>query len=584
MILEVKDLSTSFQTPLGRFQAVKNVSFAISAGECLGIVGESGCGKSVTALSILRLIQEPQGRIDSGEIKFKDQNLLQLPPDQMRKVRGKSISMIFQEPMTSLNPVFTIGDQILESIKIHQNLSKRQALTRCLEIMNLVGIPDPKERFLFYPHQLSGGLRQRAMIAMALACEPEILIADEPTTALDVSIQAQILDLIKELQEKMKMSLILITHDFGVISKITDQVIVMYAGEVVERAPVNQILSQPKHPYTKALQASIPSFEKRGYRLYSIPFSVPGVGEKVDLEERWIDLDHDLEKKLVQPISKKLIKARDELLRLDNLKVFFSSAGGFLQKKSPVVKAVNGVSLEIKKGEILGLVGESGCGKSSLGKSILKLVPTQAGEIFFKNQSITKTDSEGFRPIRKNIQIIFQDPYSSLNPRMKIGAILSEPLVIHQIGTRKDRKERVLRLLEKVGLKENAYDRYPHEFSGGQRQRIGIARALAVEPEFIVADEPVSALDVSIQAQILNLLIELKDEFDLTYLFISHDLNVVQYLCDRIMVMNQGKIVEELSPDQVQDPDYKKQPYTESLLAAIPQISSQSRGKYQQQK
>lgn len=584
MILEVKNLSTSFQTPLGRFEAVKKVSFSISAGECLGIVGESGCGKSVTALSILRLIQEPQGRIDSGEIAFKGQDLLQLPLDQMRKVRGKSISMIFQEPMTSLNPVFTIGDQILESIEIHQNLSKRQALTRCLEIMNLVGIPDPKERFLFYPHQLSGGLRQRAMIAMALACEPEILIADEPTTALDVSIQAQILDLIKELQEKMKMALILITHDFGVISKVTDKVMVMYAGEVVERASVDQILSNPKHPYTKALQASIPSFEKRGHRLYSIPFSVPGVGENVDLEKRWKDLNQDLEQKSDQPLTKKTREETTSLLRLENLKVHFSSAGGFLQKKPPVVKAVDGVSLEIKKGEILGLVGESGCGKSSLGKSILKLVPTTAGEVFFKNHSITKTNSEQFRPIRKDIQIIFQDPYSSLNPRMKIGEILSEPLIIHQIGTRKDRKERVLRLLGKVGLKESAYDRYPHEFSGGQRQRIGIARALAVEPEFIVADEPVSALDVSIQAQILNLLIELKDEFDLTYLFISHDLNVVQYLCDRIMVMNQGKIVEELNPEQVQDPDYKKQTYTESLLAAIPRISRQASGKYQQQK
>jgi peptide/nickel transport system ATP-binding protein len=572
MILDVQNLSTSFQTPRGRFEAVKNVSFKLAPGESIGIVGESGCGKSVTALSILRLIQEPQGKIDSGKVVFKGQDLLSLHQDQMRKVRGKSISMIFQEPMTSLNPVFTIGDQILESIQIHQNLTRRQGLSRCLEIMNLVGMPDPKERFLFYPHQLSGGLRQRAMIAMALACEPEILIADEPTTALDVSIQAQILDLIKNLQEKMRMSLILITHDFGVISKVTDQVMVMYAGEIVEKAPANQILSFPKHPYTRALQASIPNFEKRGRRLYSIPFSVPGIGENVDLEKRWQELSDDLEKKIDQPLEKNSTENVDEILRLQDLKVYFSSGGGFLQRKSQVVRAVDGVSLSIKKGEILGLVGESGCGKSSLGKSILKLAPIAQGEVRFKNQSISKMNLENFRPVRKSIQIIFQDPYSSLNPRMKVGEILSEPLVVHRIGDRHDRKKRVLQLLDKVGLKENAYDRYPHEFSGGQRQRIGIARALAVEPEFIVADEPVSALDVSIQAQILNLLLELKDEFDLTYLFISHDLNVVQYLCDRILVMNQGKIVEELSPEEVQDSSFKKDPYTQSLIDAIPQI------------
>lgn len=570
MVLKVENLSTSFQTSRGRFKAVNNISFDLESGESLGIVGESGCGKSVAALSILRLIQQPAGRIDSGRIYFKGQNLLDLSLSKMRKIRGKSISMIFQEPMTSLNPVFSIGDQIQEAILLHQPLTRRQARKRCLEMMEMVGIPRPEERLNFYPHQLSGGLRQRVMIAMALACEPEILLADEPTTALDVTIQSQILELIKDLQRKLNMSLIMITHDFGVIAEIADRVLVMYAGKIVEEAKVDKIFDSPEHPYTRALQQAIPSYEKRGKVLYSIPFSVPGIDEQVDLESRWKELDQDLKRAENMKTWPETQLSDHILLQVRELQVSYPIKSGILGRNKGEIKAVDKVSFEVKKGEILGLVGESGCGKSTLGKSLLHLVSPSGGQIFYKGQDISHIKGEELRRLRKDIQIIFQDPYSSLNPRMRIGEILSEPFIIHKLCPAKERRERVLKLLDTVGLRKEAYDKFPHEFSGGQRQRIGIARALAVRPEFLVADEPVSALDVSIQAQILNLLRELKDEFQLTYLFISHDLNVVQYLCDRILVMNQGRIVEELLPNDIPDPNRKKDIYTETLISAIP--------------
>lgn len=574
MLLKIEDLVVSFKSSGVNFRAVNEISLQVDEGKCLGIVGESGCGKSVSALSILRLVPQPAGKIEKGRILFQGEDLLKASERRIREIRGREIAMIFQEPMTSLNPVFTVGDQIEEAISLHQNLSKNKIRARCLEVMDLVGIPEPQKRVEFYPHQLSGGLRQRVMIAMALSCEPKLLIADEPTTALDVTIQAQILDLMKDLQKKLNMAMIMITHDFGVIAESADDVAVMYAGKIVEQGEVRQIFDQASHPYTRALQKSLPDFSKKQSKLYSIPFMVPTPKELAqgqDLESRWESLELDMKKESeALPPAKKFGPENEKILEVKDLKVHFVTKRNVFGKPLDVVKAVDGVSFDVKKGEVVGLVGESGCGKSTLGKTLLRLIKPLSGEIDFMGRNITNLQGASLRGIRKDIQMIFQDPGSSLNPRMKIGEILEEPLLVHKLAPKKDRKEKVLQLLNKVGLREGAYDKYPHEFSGGQRQRVGIARALAVEPDFIVADEPVSALDVSIQAQILNLLHDLKDEFDLTYLFVSHDLNVVQYLCDRIIVMHQGKIVEELHPDQLFDPEYELQDYTRNLLGAIP--------------
>lgn len=575
MLLQVKDLKTSFATPDGRFNAVNGVSFDLDKGQSLGIIGESGSGKSVTALSIMRLIQKPAGRIESGEILFNGKNVLDIPQSDMRKVRGKHMSMIFQEPMTSLNPVFTVGNQIEEAVRLHQNVSKSKARDRCLEMLELVGIPDAERRLSFYPHQLSGGLRQRVMIAMALACEPELLIADEPTTALDVTIQAQILDLIRDLRKRLDMALIIITHDFGVIAEVADEVAVMYAGKILEKKSVFDIFERAEHPYTRALQKAIPTPEKKNSNLYSIPFMVPSLqelAEGVDLEYRWKQLDADLSNlNEYKPSADQEPSIKTEaLLRCEGLKVHYPIFGGFLGKEVAAIKAVDGVSFEVKKGEVLGLVGESGCGKSTLGRSILRLEEIKEGEIYLRDKPCHRLGGNELREIRKDMQMIFQDPFSSLNPRMKVGDIVAEPFIIHSLCPPKERKDRVMQLLDTVGLRPETFEKYPHEFSGGQRQRIGIARALAVQPDFIVADEPVSALDVSIQAQILNLLQDLKEEYGLTYLFISHDLNVVHYLCDRILVMYDGKIVEELYPSQIFDPNHKKHEYTHKLIAAIP--------------
>jgi len=578
MLLEVDQLETSFQTPKGRFNAVDKVSFHVEAGKTLGIVGESGSGKSVTALSIMRLIQEPAGQIHGGKILFNGNDLLKIPLNQMRQIRGKRISMIFQEPMTSLNPVFTVGNQIEEAILLHQKTTKAQARKKCLEVMELVGIPDVEQRIRFYPHELSGGLRQRVMIAMALSCEPELLIADEPTTALDVTIQAQILRLMKDLQKRFGMALIMITHDFGVIAEVADRVLVMYGGKIVERGNVQEIFNQPKHPYTRALQLAIPTPEKRGQALYSIPFMVPSLMELaqgVELDSRWERLEKDLSE-MQSSDSKNESTATEQkekgptLVEVKDLKVHYPIHGGFLGRTIGTIKAVDGVDFKIYKGEVLGLVGESGCGKSTLGKALIRLLPPTDGKILYEGQDLITANQKKLRQIRRKVQMIFQDPYSSLNPRMRVGDILEEAFVIHSLHSPKTRRAKALELLEIVGLRPESYRKYPHEFSGGQRQRIGIARAIAVQPDFIVADEPVSALDVSIQAQILNLLKELKKDFELTYLFVSHDLNVVHYLCDRILVMYDGKFVEELTPQQLMDPNYQVQEYTHTLLNSIP--------------
>lgn len=565
MLLEVSQLRTSFQTRFGRFNAVDDVSFSLDHNQILGIVGESGCGKSVTALSILQLLDKKAGRIEGGEILFNSKDLVKCHAQEMRRIRGREISMIFQEPMTSLNPVFKVGDQIQESIMIHAALSKSRALRRVHEIMELVGIPDPRVRADFYPHQLSGGLRQRVMIAMALCTEPKLLIADEPTTALDVSIQAQILELIRDLQKKMGMAVLFITHDFGVVKTLTDRVIVMYAGKIVESGNTTDILERPQHAYTRALQKAIPRTNSKNKRLYNIPFMVPSAKDLIkglNVNERWRTLEEDLQKPLedLEPIS---ISKDDVLLRAKDINVVYG-------QKSQRVEAVKNVSFSIYKNEILGLVGESGCGKSTLGKALLRLVQTQSGEVYFQEQELLGLSRSAFQPQRKKLQMIFQDPYSSLNPRMRIKEILEEPLIVHRLGNKAQRLARIYELLDCVGLPKPSLNKFPHEFSGGQRQRIGIARALAVDPEFIVADEPVSALDVSIQAQILNLLQSLRNEFKFSFLFISHDLNVVHYLCDRIMIMNKGEIVDECAATQLFSGSEEQNEYTKKLLSSVP--------------
>jgi oligopeptide/dipeptide ABC transporter ATP-binding protein len=573
MLLRVEDLSVSFRTSHGHFKAVDGISFELAKGESLGIVGESGCGKSVSALSILRLIPSPPAQVDSGKILFEDTDLLQLPINKLREIRGRRISMIFQEPMTSLNPVFKVGDQIAEAILRHKKTSKSEVRSQVLQMLDRVRIPRAKELIDFYPHQLSGGLRQRIMIAMALACEPEILIADEPTTALDVTIQAQILSLIDELRKELGMSVILITHDFGVIAQVADRVNVMYAGRIVETADVQRIFDHPQHPYTRALQKAIPEPSKKGSKLYSIPFSVPSaeeIGNGVKIEERWKDLEVSLKDYQEEPIDRPKLQDKTSLLEIQSLKVKFPISSDFMGRPKTWIDAVDDLSLNIRQGETLGLVGESGCGKSTLGKAIVRLVKASAGKVLFEGKDILGLSSYDLQMVRQQIQMIFQDPYSSLNPRMKVEEILQEPLIIHKIGSKDEQKRKVFELLDLVSLPRSAAKKFPHEFSGGQRQRIGIARAVSVRPKLLLADEPVSALDVSIQAQILNLLEDLKREFGLSFLFVSHDLGVVHYFCDRIAVMNEGKLVEELQPEQVFDESYEKQPYTQRLLMSIP--------------
>lgn len=560
ILLKIENLSVDFKTDDGTVNAVKNISFHIPKGKTVGLVGESGSGKSVTSLAIMRLIPNPPGKITNGSCFFEGKDLLKLPESEMRQVRGNKISMIFQEPMTSLNPVFTVGDQIAETLILHQRLDKKQALAKSLSLLDQVGIPHPEERINSYPHELSGGQRQRVMIAMAIACEPDLLIADEPTTALDVTIQKQILDLLADLQKKYKMSILFITHDLGVIADIADEVVVMYRGDIVENESSHELFTKPKHPYTKGLLACRPSLDRN-------PLRLPTVSDFMseDGKEKYFDIATLNHIKEVRPLTKE----NPVLLEIKNLKKYFPLKKGIFGSVLSSIHAVDDVSLTVRKGRTLGLVGESGCGKTTLGRALLRLVEPTSGEIIYNGVDITKLGRNEMRAMRRKMQIIFQDPYASLNPRMTIGAAIMEPMVIHSLGNSKnDRIEMAGKLMERVGLSRSMLNRYPHEFSGGQRQRICIARALAVEPEFIVCDESVSALDVSIQAQILNLLLDLQDEFNLTYIFISHDLAVVKFISDEIAVMNKGVIVE--MADAVQIYRQPQHDYTKKLLSAIP--------------
>ncbi len=560
-IIKVENLAVEFSTDAGLIKAIKNISFNIPKGKTLGLVGESGSGKSVTSLAIMRLLATPPGRVTSGKIHYQGQDLLTLSEDKMRQVRGNKISMIFQEPMTSLNPVFTVGDQIAETLELHKNMSHQQSRKKVLELMEQVGIPEPATRINAYPHEMSGGQRQRVMIAMAIACEPDLLIADEPTTALDVTIQKQILDLIASLQKKYGMSVMFITHDLGVIGDIADEVAVMYKGEIVERGTKEDIFKNPKHPYTNGLMACRPTLEKSPRRL-------PTVSDFMTEDGR--EKPFDLNSLKIEKTARSIDPQKNPvILEIKNVKKYFPLEKTFFGGVKSWVKAVDDVSLKVHKGRTLGLVGESGCGKTTLGRTVLRLLEPTAGEMFYKGVDITKINKDELRALRRKVQIIFQDPYASLNPRMTIGSALTEPLVIHGLyKSRSEREERATRLLERVGLERSMLNRYPHEFSGGQRQRICIARALAVQPEFIVCDESVSALDVSVQAQILNLLLDLQDEFNLSYIFISHDLAVVKYISDEVAVMNNGVVVE--LADAVQIYKNPRHDYTKKLLGAIP--------------
>ncbi len=559
-IVSIKDLAIEFITDEGVIPAVKKVSFDIPKGKTLGLVGESGSGKSVSSMAIMQLIPMPPGKINGGEIIYKDQNLLSLPDSKMRRLRGNKISMIFQEPMTSLNPVFTVGEQITETLRLHQGMNKKEAFEKSIELLHQVGIPNPKQRICSYPHEMSGGQRQRVMIAIAISCQPELLIADEPTTALDVTIQKQILELLAQLQDEFHMSIMFITHDLGVIADIADEVVVMYKGNVVEKGLTKDIFTSPCHPYTKGLLACRPSLEKKLKRLPTISNFMTKEGEEIAWDVGNMELAQDM-----RPIT----DDNPVILEVKDLKKHFPLKKSLFGKVLSWVRAVDGVSFQVREKRTLGLVGESGCGKTTIGRTILRLIESTDGSIIYRGQNITQLKGEELRQLRRKIQIIFQDPYASLNPRMTIGSAIQEPMTVHQIGdNKKQRQEMAGDLMKKVDLDPSMMGRYPHEFSGGQRQRICIARALAVRPEFIVCDESVSALDVSVQAQILNLLLDLQDELNLTYIFISHDLAVVKFIADELAVMDQGKMVEMASAMEIyQNP---KKEYTQNLLSAIP--------------
>lgn len=684
-LLSIRDLSIEFHTEAAVTKAVKNISFDVDRGEIVAIVGESGSGKSVTALSILQLLSSPPTKYPTGEILFTDRNaqpvnLLTLAGQALRALRGKKISMIFQEPMTSLNPVFTCGDQVMEAIDQHENLGRRAAKERAIALLRQVKLPDPAGIFDRYPHQLSGGQKQRVMIAMAMSCNPSLLICDEPTTALDVTVQKNILQLIRELQQETQMGVIFITHDLGVVGEIADRAVVMYKGEIVEQGRTAEIFSAAKHPYTRALLACRPVLHKKGERLPTVAdfmgkgevqsqASQSGISDvkvatqidspdsgtensaypdsignnrineiapdditsgkvypnnendkrisendpdnisrefrhpdtQLDADETAVGVSHpdtqidadetaeefshpDNEPKdpgISSPQDPKRIIARSPdytpiaaenthpiLISAENLSVWFASRSAFGKARS-YVKAVDNVSFKVYKGETLGLVGESGCGKTTLGRTLLRLIQPTSGKILYNGTDLANVDGYKLKSLRKDIQIIFQDPYSSLNPRITIGDAISEPLRVHGlVASKNDRRDRVVSLLEKVSLQPDHYNRYPHEFSGGQRQRIVIARALALNPSFLVCDESVSALDVSVQAQVLNLLNDLKKEFGFTVVFISHDLAVVHYVSDRIMVMNKGRI-EEIGPaDEVYH--RPQTAYTKKLVESIP--------------
>jgi peptide/nickel transport system ATP-binding protein len=633
LVLEVENLRTEFHLRSGSVAAVDGVSFTVGAGECVGLVGESGCGKSTTGLSIMKLLPNV-GHVVGGSIKLLGRDLGPLSEREMRHVRGNDVAMIFQDPMTSLNPTWTIGDQIGEAYRLHKDCSQAEALTRAREVLELVGLPRPAERLKTYPHQLSGGLRQRVMIAMALVNDPKLLIADEPTTALDVTIQAQILDLIDGLRRDLDMAVILITHDLGVIAARANRVMVMYAGKIAEGAETEELFASMRHPYTEALFQSIPRFDQdRSQALYSIPgvppdlmspppgcrfaprcrnaqprctqeepllapetrdgsrpgagvenTDAPAVEQAIQAREHAFACFYPVEGSAADRRAESIVvneRAPDAapvvepaaqgevLLSLRNVvKEFSVTAGAVLQRKIGTLKAVSDVSFDVRRGETFGLVGESGCGKTTIGWLVTALHRPTAGQVLFDGQNMGALRGGGLRRARRDLQLMFQDPYASLDPRMRVGPTIREPLNIQSVGSRADRTKRVAELLSEVGLSPKSAGLYPHEFSGGQRQRIGLARALALNPKLIVADEPVSALDVSIQAQILNLMRGLQDDHELTYIVISHDLAVVRYLADTIGVMYLGKLVE-IGPatDVYERPAH---PYTRGLIDAVP--------------
>lgn len=563
-LLRINDLSIDFTSGSGKVTAIKNISLSVNRSEILAIVGESGSGKSVTALSILRLLART-AKFSNGEIIFSEDgkreiNLLQLSKKELQQTRGNKIAMIFQEPMTSLNPVFSCGYQVAESLMLHKKTSKTEAKQQAIEWFKKVKLPEQENVFAKYPHQLSGGQKQRVMIAMAMCCKPSLLICDEPTTALDVTVQKNILQLIKELQQEEKMGVIFITHDFGVVSEIADRIAVMYKGGIVETNSVKEIFTDPQHAYTKGLLACRPILHKKGERL-------PVVSDflRTTDDGQQITGKNETAKKsqIYKPVSSEI------LLSVKHLSVWFPVKKNLLGKSLSYTRAVDDVNFEVIKGETLGLVGESGCGKTTLGRTLLRLIEPTEGEIIYNGDDLVKKSLNEIIPLRKDIQLVFQDPYSSLNPRLTIGSAIDEPLKVHGLyKNEKQRKEKVIDLLEKVDLEAKYFNHYPHEFSGGQRQRIVIARALALNPSFIICDEPVSALDVSVQAQVLNLLNDIKKEFGFTTIFISHDLSVVRYISDRIMVMHKGKIVEQGPADDIYY--HPKNEYTKNLVASIP--------------
>lgn len=564
-IIDVKDLRISFLREKQWFEVVKGVSFWVDRGEILGLVGESGSGKSVSSLSIMGLLPEKYSKVNGGDILFYDKDekepvdILSLKEKEHQKYRGKRIAMIFQEPMTALNPVQKCGRQVAEIILLHNNISKKKARERVLELFAEVLLPDCERVFNAYPHELSGGQKQRVMIAMALSCNPDLLIADEPTTALDVTVQKTILELLKSLQEKYGIGILFITHDLGVIKEIADRVIVLYRGEIVEEGKVNDIFYNPQNSYTKGLIASRPPMNGRPKKLLTISDFLSDVTPKQDL----ISSEQRQE-------SHKLMYSQEPLLKVSDLMVEYVVDKNMFGKVKKKVVAVNNVSFDLFRGETLGLVGESGCGKTTIGRAILQLIESCSGKIEFEGTMLNEIKGERLRNIRKKIQIIFQDPYSSLNPRLPIGEAILEPMEVHNLYVnKKERKQKVLELLSKVGLEREHYDRYPHEFSGGQRQRIGIARCLALNPEIVICDESVSALDVSVQAQVLNLINDLKRDYGFSTIFISHDLSVVKYMSDRMIVMQSGNIVEYGDADQIYSNPQTS--YTKRLISAIPQ-------------
>ena len=577
LLLEVKNLVTEFRTEEETVKAVNDISFKLSRGETIGIVGESGSGKSVTSLSVMRLIPNPPGKITGGEIIYHSKtkgpvDIVKLSEKDMRAIRGNEIAMIFQEPMTSLNPVYTCGDQVMEAILLHQKTTKKAAKERTIALFKEVQLPRPEDIFDSYPHQISGGQKQRVMIAMAMSCQPNILIADEPTTALDVTVQATILDLMLKLQREHDMGIMFITHDLGVIAELADKVVVMYKGKIVEQGSVMEIFANPRHPYTKGLLACRPPLNKRLHWLPTVAdfMQTSDIGEMIESKQSVEEVTNKLVvSKGEREEAHKKLYAKDPILQIKNLKTYFPIKKGIFGKAKDFVRAVDDVTFDVYPGETLGLVGESGCGKTTLGRAVLRLIEPTSGEVFFQGTSITKLDSKSLRDMRKDLQIIFQDPYSSLNPRITIGQAIMEPMQVHGIlENDKARKARVVELLERVNMNESHFYRYPHEFSGGQRQRICIARALALKPKFIICDESVSALDVSVQAQVLNLLNELKREFDFTYIFISHDLSVVKFMSDRMVVMNKGKVEEMGDADEIYN--NPKTEYTKNLINSIP--------------